>query len=479
MIVGVSLLLSGSSAVRLAAAEIDRGEGDHGLIRNDALNGYDARGGVGRRVVEIPIEGTIELGVAAFVERALDDVQSEDVVILRIKTFGGRVDAAVRIRDAILSAAAPTVAFVDQRAISAGALISLAADDIIMAEGSSIGAATPVTGGGNGQSMEAAGEKVVSYMRAEMRSTAESRGRSGEIAEAMVDPDVVIDGVIDKGKTLTLTTDRALKLGIADDSVPNYAALFTLLNLEEAERTAYRESWAERLARFLTEPTVSSLLMSAGFLGLLVELYSPGFGVGGVIGVACLTLFFAGQYVVNLAGWEEAMMISAGLGLLALEVFVIPGFGLAGIAGLALLVFGVFFAMIELTIPLDVAFELDYVRDAMENALLQIALAIVILVGGAIAFFKYFSRSSVGRRIILGGTTSSEQGYFAGATPEKHALVGCRGVARTTLRPAGIAEIAGKRIDVVTTGDYIAEGSTIEVNKVDFNRVIVVEIKSS
>ncbi|MEM6732908.1 MAG: ATP-dependent Clp protease proteolytic subunit, partial [Myxococcota bacterium] len=301
------------------------------------LEAYDENGGAGRRVLEIPIEGTIELGIAAFIERAVDEAGPEDIIVFRVKTFGGRVDAAVRIRDAILNVRGPTVAFVEQRAISAGALISLAADDLIMTRGASIGAATPVTGGAN-EEMKAADEKVVSYMRAEMRSTAEAKGRRGDVAEAMVDRDVEIEGVIAKGKTLTLTTERAVELGIADAAVDRYEDLFEILNLNQAERSAYKESWAESLARVLTDPTVSSLLMTFGFLGLLLELYSPGFGIGGTIGVTCLFLFFVGQYTAHLAGWEEALLMVSGLVLIALEIFVIPGFGVAGVSGLLLLI---------------------------------------------------------------------------------------------------------------------------------------------
>ncbi|MEL6545675.1 MAG: NfeD family protein [Myxococcota bacterium] len=443
------------------------------------LDAYDAEAGAGKRVLEIPIEGTIELGIAAFIERAVAEARENDVLIFRVKTFGGRVDAAVRIRDAILNVKNPTVAFIEQRAISAGALISLAADDIIMTAGASIGAATPVTGGGpNEGEMTAAGEKVISYMRAEMRSTAEANGRRGDIAEAMVDPDVEVEGVIEKGKTLTLTTERAVELGIAERSVERYEDVFEVLNLPEATRSTYVESWSEKLARVLTDPTVSSLLMTFGFLGLLLELYSPGFGVGGLIGVTCLFLFFVGQYTAHLAGWEEAMLIVGGIVLIALEVFVIPGFGVAGISGLLLLLAGLLFAMIELNLPLDVAFELGYVRGQIESAVIRIAVALVALIVGAFAFAKFLPGTFVGRRIILADATGSADGYVAGIDASKHDLLGAKGVANSTLRPSGIGLFDGKRVDVVAEGTYIEKGRSIEVVKVDFNRVVVAEVSA-
>lgn len=441
-----------------------------------ALKAYSPNGGEGVRVIEVPIEGTIELGIAAFIERAMSECKPSDVVVFRIKTFGGRVDAAVRIRDAILNSKSTTVAFIEQRAISAGALISLAADDIVMTPGASMGAATPVTGGGADQKMEAAGEKVVSYMRAEMRATAEANKRRGDLAEAMVDPDVEVKGVIEKGKTLTLTTERAVELGLADASVPSYENLFPFLNLEKAERVQRKSSWAENVARVLTDPTLTSLLMTFGFLGILMELYSPGFGVGGIIGVTCLALFFLGQYTAHLAGWEEALMIISGLVLIALEVLVIPGFGVAGVLGAGLLFAGLLFAMIELNLPLDVSFELGYVRSGVESAITRLAVAIGALMVGTIVFAKYLPGSFIGRRLILSTSADTELGYTAGVSSEQASLLGVEGVAHSTLRPAGIAKLNGKRVDVVTDGSFIEEGTPVRVTKVDFNRVVVAEL---
>jgi membrane-bound serine protease (ClpP class) len=175
------------------------------------LKGHDPHGGAGKKLIEIPIEGTIDLGLAAFVERSVAQATTNDVIVLKIKTFGGRVDAAVRIRDVLLEANAPTVAFIDHRAISAGALITLACDTILVSPGASIGAATPVESGPQGQ-MQPTAEKVISYMRAEMRATAEAKGRRTDIAEAMVDPDIEIAGLNPKGKLLTLTGEQAIKL---------------------------------------------------------------------------------------------------------------------------------------------------------------------------------------------------------------------------------------------------------------------------
>src|SRR5262245_5757996 len=213
-----------------------------------------------------PVEGIIDLGLAPFLQRVLREAtdQAAAAVILEINTFGGRMDAAVLIRDSLLSARVRTVAFVNKRAISAGALISLAAEKIAMADGGTIGAATPVQVGLPGAPAQPVEEKTVSYVRTEFRSTAESRKRPPLIAEAMVDADVEIPGLIEKGKLLTLTTEEALQHKIADFRADTIEQVLKQLALEGSEVRRATPNWAENLVRFLTHPLVSSLLISLG-----------------------------------------------------------------------------------------------------------------------------------------------------------------------------------------------------------------------
>ena len=269
-------------------------------------------GHTGRPVVYVvPIAGVIDLGLAPFVDRVLEVAAGADAtaVILEINTFGGRVDAAVLIRDALLRARVRTVAFVNKRAISAGALIALAAETIAMADGGTIGAATPVEMGLPGAPAQPVAEKTVSYMRKEFRATAESRKRPPVLAEAMVDADVEIPEVIAKGKLLTLTTEEALQHQLADVRADSLAALLQSLDLTGADVRMASQTWAETLVRFLTHPVVSSLLMTLGMLGLIVELRTPGFGVPGALGLTSLGLFFWGHWLVRLAGWEELLLV--------------------------------------------------------------------------------------------------------------------------------------------------------------------------
>ncbi len=435
------------------------------------LRGYSQSGGAETQVVVVPIDGTIDLGLAAFAERVLGDASAGDVVILKIKTFGGRVDAAVRIRDALLAATATTVAFIDGRAISAGALISLACDTIIMSHGASIGAATPVQSGSSSE-MKPTSEKVVSFMRAEMRATAIAKGRRGDVAEAMVDADVAIDDVIVKGKLLTLTTTEALDVAIADAQAENLDAAISLLNLGAAEVSQSDTHWGEKVARALTDPAVSSMLMTFGFAGVLMELYSPGLGIPGIVGATCLALFFFGQYAAQLWGWEEALVLGAGAVFLLLEALVVPGFGVAGVIGLVLVVLGFAMALVEFGVPVDIAFELGYIDEAFSEIGLRMGLLVLALVVFAAILMKRLPNLRFAQWLILKDRGGGNDGYVE-VSSEHSVSVGARGVADSPLRPSGIAVIDGKRIDVLTRGDFIEPGAAVQVLSVDGNRVVV------
>jgi len=260
------------------------------------------------RIMEIVVEGEIDLGLAAYLERVLDAAQPGEGVVVRVNTFGGRVDAAVRIRDAMLRCKGRTLAFVDGRAISAGALITLGADRIYMVGGATIGAATPITlQGGEMKPVEA---KVVSYFRKEMKATAEAKGRRGDLAEAMVDPAVEIPGLDGKDTTLTLTTPEAKKHGLIDGEAQTLAEALKAAGWP-ATTTKVNENWAEQVARTLSDSRISSLLMTIGMIGILIELWAPGHLLAGLVGAGCLLLFFFGHWVVHLAGSARSSCSSA------------------------------------------------------------------------------------------------------------------------------------------------------------------------
>jgi membrane-bound serine protease (ClpP class) len=418
-----------------------------------------------RPVVHVAaIEGIIDLGLAPFVDRVLAEAAAAGAaaVVLEINTFGGRVDAAVLIRDSLLRAPVRTAAFVNKRAISAGALISLACETIAMADGGTIGAATPVQVGAPGGGAQPVEEKTVSYMRKEFRATAESRKRPPLVAEAMVDPDVVIPGVIEKGKLLTLTTTEALRLKVADVRADSLEAVLAHLGLAGAEVRRLSENWAEHLVRFLTHPVLSSILMTVGILGIVMELRTPGFGLPGALGIASLALFFWGHWLVRLAGWEELLLLALGVMLLALEMFVIPGFGIAGVVGIAALVAGLTLSLVGAgaTAALVLA------------AVARVALSLLLAIAGAVVFMRLLPHLPYARRLVLDTGLGAGAGYVS--TPDTdRGWVGKRGTVVAPLRPAGIAELEGERVDVVSQGEFIEAGTPVEVVRVDGNRIVV------
>jgi len=411
-----------------------------------------------------PIEGIIDLGLAPFVQRVLNEATDAGAaaVILDINTFGGRVDAAVVIRDALLNARVKTVAFVNKRAISAGALISLAAEKIVMADGGTIGAATPVQMGQPGAPAQPVEEKTVSYVRKEFRATAESRKRPPLIAEAMVDADVEIRGLIQKGKLLTLTTEEALKHKLADFRADTIADVLKQFDLAGAEVRRASPNWAENLVRFLTHPIVSSLLITIGMLGIILEIRTPGFGLPGGLGVASLALFFWGHWLVQLAGWEELLLVGSGLVLLVLEIFVIPGFGLAGVLGIGALLAGLSLSLI------GGGATWEFILKAAGRVVFSLLLALV----ASLAVLRFLPRLPFGRRLIL--ETELLAGAGGSSAPESDkSWLGKSGTAISPLRPAGIAEIGGERVDVVSDGELIEPGVPVVVTRVDGNRIVV------
>jgi membrane-bound serine protease (ClpP class) len=411
-----------------------------------------------------PIEGIIDLGLAPFVKRVLEEAEQAGAaaVVLDINTFGGRVDAAVQIRDALLASRVRTIAFVNKRAISAGALIALAAEKIVMTDGSTIGAAMPVQMGQPGEKTEPVGEKTVSYVRKEFRATAESRKRPPLIAEAMVDADVVIPGLIEKGKLLTLTTEEALKHKLIDFRADSIESALQQLGLVAPEIRGASANWAENVVRFLTHPVVSSLLITIAMLGIILEMRTPGFGVPGALGLSSLALFFGGHWLVQLAGWEELLIGVAGVLLLLLEVLVIPGFGVAGVLGIAAIVASLVLSLV------GPGFTTAVVLAAAGRVVISLAFALV----ASLVLLRFLPRLPFGRRLILSRGMAAADGYAS--APESDAQwLGKTGRASSPLRPAGIADIEGRRVDVVSDGDHIDAGQLVKVVQVDGNRVVV------
>ena len=417
-------------------------------------------------VTVVRIDETIDLGLAAFLARIAGEQAPGDLLVLDVNTLGGRVDAALVIRDALLHVRGQTVCWVDPRAISAGALISLACDVIAVAPGATIGAATPVQLGAGG-AMEPVEQKVVSYMRAEMRATAEAKGRSGEIAEAMVDADVAIPGLDDKGKLLTLDGAQAIRWGIAEVEAGDEAQLWRALHVA-APTTISRPqpSWAEELARFLSSPTLSLLLMSLGMLGILVELWSPGHGIALGVGVACLVVFFFGHHVVKLAGWEELVLFGVGVVLVGVEVFV-PGHVLPGVIGALLIIASLVMALVNLDhIPLGDAWRSGRLPDALATVLG----AVVVTALGMWVAIRTLPHTRLGRKLVLDAVIASP-----GRERRLAGFVGTIAHAATDLRPSGKVLLGGEHHDAIADGGWITTGAAVRVVTLEGMSLVVRE----
>ena len=427
-------------------------------------------------VYRIPIEGTIDLGLPPFINRMLQEAKSMDaeVVVFDINTFGGRVDAATQIKDAILGADIKTVAFVNRRAISAGALITLSCEQVYMAGGGLIGAATAVDMSGKKGS-----EKVISFMREEMASTAEKRGRSKDIARGMVDEELafthlVINGdsvLVDdiegqkEGKLISLTTDQAIKYGIADGSAETIDALLDSLGYSTAELIETSENWSEKIVRFLTDPVVASLLTTFGFLGILFELQSPGWGIPGFVGLACLILSLSVSYIAELATMSDMLFVFAGLGLILLEMLVIPGFGIVGLGGIGFMLYGLYLLLLP-----DVPVGEEIMEQAMDGFIIGLIGAAI----GLVLLIRLMMKTKFWDQLTSPDIQKKEDGYSN--TQGWETLDGLTGVADTDLHPSGWVKIGEQRVFVVSEGGFIDQGKEITVLSVDGNRVLVREL---
>jgi membrane-bound serine protease (ClpP class) len=406
----------------------------------------------------------------------IDKAESENAtaIIFDINTFGGRVDAATQIKDAILGSDITTIAFINRRAISAGALISLSCEKIYMTGGGLIGAATAVDMSGKKGS-----EKVISFMREEMASTAEKRGRNKEIARGMVDEELnfshlVINGdsisVNDiegrkDGKLISLTTEQAIKYGIADGTAESIEALMDTLSYGSLEVKESSENWSESIVRFLTNPVVASLLTTFGFLGILFELQSPGWGIPGFVGLTCLVLSLSVSYIAQLATMSDMIFILTGLSLILLEMLVIPGFGIVGIGGIGFMLYGLYLLLLP-----EVPVGEEILGQAMDGFLIGLVGAII----GIVLLGKLMIRSKFWEQLTAPSSQKKDQGFSN--TQGWENLKGQLAITDTDLHPSGWINIDDQRIFVLSEGGFIEKGKKVTILSVDGNRVLVREL---
>ncbi len=408
--------------------------------------------------------------------------QNADIVLIHMNTYGGMVDMADSIRTKILNSPIPVWVFIDNQAASAGALISIACDSIYMRKGASIGAATVVDQSGN-----VVPDKFQSFMRSTMRATAEAQGkvwkvengdsvevwrRDPRIAEAMVDPSVYIEGIIDTGKVLTFTTEEALRFGYCEGKAESVSEIFQITGIEDYTIAEFKPTFLDRIIGLLTNPVVSGILIMVIVGGIYFELQTPGVGFPLAAAILAAVIYFAPLYLEGLAQHYEVIIFIIGLALIAVEIFAIPGFGVTGISGIILVIIGLTLAMIDN----------DIFRNTRPFSWIEILRPLVVV---SVSLFTGLIASIVlSRRLItsptfpglaLNSSLTKEEGYVGIDTHQKD-MVGKEGVAQTVLRPSGKVEIENEIFDAVSEEGYIDKGKKVRVVKDEAGQIYVMEV---
>ena len=407
------------------------------------------------KVFVMEIKSEIDPRTNRYTELALEEAtdQNADIIIIEMDTYGGILTDADDIRTRILEYQAPVWVFINKDAASAGALISIAADSIYMASGASIGAATVVQGGTG----EAAPDKYQSYMRSIMRSTAEANGRDPRIAEAMVDENIAIEGITAEGEVITFSTSEALQYGFAEAKVNSIEEILERNGIQDYEIIRYEPSFTEKVISFFINPFISGILILVIVGGLYFELQTPGVGFPLAASLIALVLYLIPYYLNGLAENWEVIAFFLGIGLIILEIFVIPGFGVAGIAGLFMTIGSLILIMLN-----NDFFNFDFVP--AERVLKAVLATIAGMLGSLVVIFAggmRFANSNAFKRVALEDIQDSKKGYTANFREVSY--VGKEGTAYTVLRPSGKVLIEGEVYDAYTRGDYVSPGSKIVV----------------
>jgi membrane-bound serine protease (ClpP class) len=407
-----------------------------------------------KKILLLEMKNDIDPRMQRYIELGLSEAEREDVdiVLIEMDTYGGILTDAKEIVDKIMHFKKPVWVFINSDAASAGALISIACDSIYMSPGASIGAATVVDGTG-----QRAPDKYQSYMRSIMRSTAEENGRDPRIAEGMVDEDIVIEGVKEAGQVITFSTSEALKHGFCEARVNSIEQILERNNIVDYTIVRFELGWTEKIISLVLNPVISSLLILVIIAGIYFEMQTPGMGFAGLAALVALILYLVPYYLNGLAANWEILAFFLGIGLIAVEIFVLPGFGVAGISGIVLTVGSLFLIMVN-----NDAFDFEFV--AANDLLYAMAAAVGGTMGGIILLFVIGSRlpgTRFFRHVALTDTQNRSEGYVSFHVSES--LIGKRGVAETVLRPSGKITIDGQMYDAYTRGEYIQKGQAVEV----------------
>lgn len=393
----------------------------------------------------IPIKGEINRATFNFISSTLNKVLEKNpaAIIFEIDTYGGLITETEKIKNLIMALDIPTISFVNNKAESAGVLLAISSEKLVMANSSTIGSAETIPDT----------EKVLSMWRSFLRDAAQQRGRDSNIIEAMADSDIYIEGISQKGKLLNLTGKEALELGVADLVSDSYEEILDSFSISYNSIVQVDESLELKFAKLLANSYISTLLITIGLIGFVIELFTPGFGIGGIISIISFGLFFAGNILAGNSQWTSLIIFVIGLILLVIEA-ISPGFGLPGISGIVLIVVGIVLAM-----------------GSIQSAIMSLSVAIILTAIITILLIKQGRKIEVFNKIVLSTKHDDEGGYFS--APPKYEYLDKEGIALTDLRPSGIIEIDEEKLDALSEGSYIQKGSQVKVVKVEGSKIIV------
>ncbi|WP_243109357.1 NfeD family protein [Anaerophilus nitritogenes] len=409
-----------------------------------------------KNVYIIPIKGEINPAVTQFVDQSIQEAEADPssvAIIFEIDTLGGMIQEATKIRDLIMKTSLHTIAFVNNKAESAGVLITISGKNIVMSEGSTIGSAEtiPYT------------EKNISYWKGELRATAEQRGRDAKLIESMADRRIEIKDIDDpkkyivkKGELLNLTTKEAEKLKFTDLVSRDYDEILRNFKIENTEKIYVKPDLKVSIAQLVSSSVFLPVLLSIGFIGMIVEIFTPGFGIGGTISLIAFVTFFGGSVLAGNAGIMVILLFILGIILLLVEM-VVPGFGAPGIGGVLCMITSIVLASNSLILGMTS---------------LIIAFLLTMIVAGIL--IKYGPKNKYLDKIILSTKLEKEKGFVS--IKEDLSLIGKEGITMTDLRPSGMVQIEQKRIDVVTQGEFIEKNTMIKIIKIEGRRIIVQKI---
>ncbi len=424
-----------------------------------------------KTVYVFELKQEISRSALRLIKKAFDEAKEKkaDIIIMRLDTYGGELDAADKIHSLILNSKIPVYVLIEGNAASAGALISISCDAIYMKSGSTIGAASVVN-----QNGEVMPDKYQSYMRGMMRATAQQRGRNPKIAEGMVTPNGYLKDIADTGKIITLTTDEAIKYGYCNGKAEDVKEVLQQANITSYTEINYEPTFLDVIIRFLTNPLVNSILLLIIMAGIYFEFQHPGIGFPLFAAITAAILYFAPLYLDGLAANWEIVVFIVGVILLSIEIFVIPGFGVTGILGIIFIVTGLSLSLVN-----NQGFDFSFV--GWEKLVFALSRVIVILAVGIITgllFGRRIFESSVMKKVVLTDTMESSTGFTE--SPKKlEELIHQTGTAHTDLRPAGAVEMKDEIYDAIVEGGYVHKGEKVRVTAIRGNYLVVRKTESA